>query len=155
MLAKKTCQNTIGQMLCIESALVKKTYLEINTFTKMQYERNNPVNWRDDKCVLRKMPLRVESTSFKTPDDETTYGHFIIRFEHKFIRNIYTNDQIKESQHLNTLKNCYEIYQQFMSISVGLTSMFNNYNKNHEINTVVSYFIVENFPDGSIEELKN
>ena len=70
----------------------------------MQYERNNPVNLRDDKCVLCKMPLRVEPTNFKTPDDEMTYGDFEIRFENKFIRNIYTSEQIKESHHLETLK---------------------------------------------------
>ena len=63
----------------------------------MQYGKNNPVNWRDDKCVLCKMPLRVEPTNFRMPDDEMTYGDFVIRFEHKFIRNIHTSKQIKES----------------------------------------------------------
>ena len=52
----------------------------------MQYERNNSVNWRNDKCVICKMPLRVEQTNFKTPNDEMTYGDFLICFEHKFIR---------------------------------------------------------------------
>ena len=33
--------------------------------------------------------------------------------------------------------------------------MFNNYNKNDEINTEVSGFIEENFADDSIDELKN
>ena len=74
----------------------------------MQYERNNPVNWRDDKCVLRKMPLRIDPTNFKMPDNEMTYRDFVIRFEHKFIRNIYTSEQIKESLNLETLGNYYE-----------------------------------------------
>ena len=34
------------------------------------------------------MPLKIETTSFETPDDEMTYGDFVIRFQHKFIRNI-------------------------------------------------------------------
>ena len=121
----------------------------------MQYERNNPVNWTDDKCVLCKMPLRVEPTNFKTPGDEMTYGDFVIRFEYIFIRNIYTSGQIKESHHLETLESYYKIYQKFVSISIGLLSMFNNYNKNDEINTEVSYFIEENFAGDSIDELKN
>ena len=157
----------MGQMFCIESALVKKTlldwfnkkyrpqYLEINAFVKMQYERNNPVNWRDDKCVLCKMPLRVEPTNFKTADDETTYGDFVIRFENKFIKNIYTSKQNKDSHHLETLENYYEIYQKFVSISIGLLSIFNNYNENDEINMEVSDFIEEHFADDSIDELKN
>ena len=36
------------------------------------------------------MPLKIETTSFETSDDEMTYGDFVIRFQHKFIRNIYT-----------------------------------------------------------------
>ena len=101
------------------------------------------------------MPLRAEPTNFKTPDDEMTYGDFVIRFEHKFIRNIYTSDQIKKSHHLETLEKYYEIYQKFVSISIGLISISNNYNKNDEINTEVSNFIEENFADNSIDELKN
>ena len=70
-----------------------------------------------------------------------TYGDFIIRFEHKFIRNIYTINQVKKSHYLQTLENYFEIYQKFVSISIGLLSMFNNYNKNDKINTEVSDFI--------------
>ena len=84
-----------------------------------------------------------------------TYGEFAICFEHKFIRNIYASDQIKESHHLETLEKYYGIYQKFVSISVGLLSIFNNCNKNDEINTEVSNFIEENFADNSIDELKN
>ena len=86
--SKRKCKSTMGQMFCIESALVKETlldwfnkkyrtqYLETNAFVKMQNEKNNPVNWRDDKCVLCKMPLRVEPTNFKMPDDQMIYGDF-------------------------------------------------------------------------------
>ena len=49
------------------------------------------------------MPPTVEQTNVKTSDDEMTYGDFVIRFEHKFVRNIYTSEQIKESYHLETL----------------------------------------------------
>ena len=84
-----------------------------------------------------------------------TYGDFVIRFKHKFIRNIYMREHIKESHHLETLENYYEIYQKFFSISIGLLSIFNNYNKNDEINVEVSHFIEENFADDSIDKLKN
>ena len=63
----------------------------------MQYERNNAILWQKDKCVICQMSLKIEPTSFKTPDDEMTYGDFFIRFEHKFLRNIYSYEQIKET----------------------------------------------------------
>ena len=84
-----------------------------------------------------------------------TYGDFLIRFEHKFIKNIYTSDQIKDLHHLETLENYYKIYQKFVTISIGLLSMFYNYNKNDEINTEVSDFREKTFADDSIEEFKN
>ena len=97
------------------------------------------------------MPLRVEPASFETPDDKMTFEDFIIHFEHRFIRNICTYEQIKDSHHLETLEKYYEIYQKYVAISIGLLSMFNNYNKNDEINTEVSEFIEENHVDDSID----
>ena len=165
--SKRKCKNTMAQMFCIESALVKKTllawfnkkyksqFVELSSFSKMMYEKKNLINWRSDKCVICNMLLRVEPTSYLTIDEEMAYGNFIIRYEHKFIRNIYTLEQIKESHHLKTIENYYEIYQKFFSLSIGLLSMFNNYNKNDNINSEVSEFIEENFADDSIDELKN
>ena len=165
--SKRKCKNMMGQMFCIKTALVKKTllawfnkkyksqFVELSSFSKMMYEKKNLINWRSDKCVICNMLLRVEPTSYLTIDEEMANDDFIIRYEHKFIRNIYTLEQIKESHHLKTIENYYEIYQKFFSISIGLLSMFNNYNKNDNINSEVSEFIEENFADDSIDELKN
>ena len=165
--SKRKCKNMMGQMFCIKTALVKKTllawfnkkyksqFVELSSFSKMMYEKKNLINWRSDKCVICNMLLRVEPTSYLTIDEEMAYGNFIIRYEHKFIRNIYTLEQIKESHHLKTIENYYEIYQKFFSLSIGLLSMFNNYDQNDNINSEVSEFIEENFADDSIDELKN
>ena len=153
--SKRRCKNTMGQMFCVETTFVKKALLqwlnkkiksqnlEINTLTKMIYEQKNPINWKKDKCVICKIPLKIEPTNYETPDDEITYGNFVIRFEHKFIRNIYTNEQIKQSIDLECLENYYRTYKKFIAISMGLLSMFNNYNKNDEVNNETSEFIEE------------
>ena len=52
-----------------------------------------------DKCVICNfLPLKIEPTSLKTPDDEMSYGDFAIRFEHKFItfsqKNKFNNQMI-------------------------------------------------------------
>lgn len=72
-----------------------------------------------------------------------------------FLRNIYSNEQIKESEDLSTLKNYYKVYQKYIAICIGLLSMLNSYNRNDEINTEVSNFILENYPDDTLDELKN
>ena len=105
--AKRRCKNSIGQMFSIESALVKKTLLKwfnqkfkrqfekINPIKKLRYESENPINWKKDKCVICKFPIKREPTNFQTPDDEISFGDFVIRYEHKFLRNIYTEKQFK------------------------------------------------------------
>ena len=93
--AKRRCKNSIGQIFSIESALVKKTLLKwfnrkskrqfdkINPIKKLKYESKNLINWKKDKCVIYKFQIKLEPTNFQTPDDEMSFGDFIIRYEHK------------------------------------------------------------------------
>ena len=74
---------------------IKSQHLQIGILTKNQYEKKNPINWKTDKCWLCKLPLNVDPTSYDTPNNEMSYGDFYIRYEHKFLRNIYFNEQIK------------------------------------------------------------
>ena len=60
---KRKCKNSMRQIFCIESALVKKTipkwfnkkfkqqFVELNPIKKLRYEKQNPVNWKTDKFV--------------------------------------------------------------------------------------------------------
>ena len=74
--AKRRCKNSIGQMFCTESALVKKTLLKwfnqkfkqqfdkINPVEKLRYEAKKQINWEKDKCVICKFPVKLEPTGF-------------------------------------------------------------------------------------------
>ena len=84
-----------------------------------------------------------------------TYGDFIIRYEHKFLRNIYANEQIEKSYHIENIQNYYEIFEKFINICIGLLSMLNNYNRKDDKNYEVHEFVEENFPDETIHEIKN
>ena len=65
-------------MFCVETTFVKKALLqwfnkkiksqnlETNGLTKMIYEQKNPINWK------------IEPTNYETPDNEMTYGDFVI-----------------------------------------------------------------------------
>ena len=60
-ISKRKCKSTMAQMFCVESAFVKKAWLEwfdkkikwqdlgIPALMKMIYEQKNPVNWEKDK----------------------------------------------------------------------------------------------------------
>ena len=84
-----------------------------------------------------------------------SYDVFVIRFEHKFITNIFTNDQIKQSNDLNCLENYHKTYQKFISILIGLLSLFNSYHRIDELNNETSEFMEKSFANDTINELKN
>ena len=154
-------------MFCVECTLVKKTlleqfnrkfksqYLQISPFDKFRYERNFPIDWQSDKCVICKFLLKVEPTNYQTPDDDMAFCDFIIRYEHKFLRNIYTKEQINYSSDTKDLQSYYETFQKFIHISIGLISMLNHYNKNFTVNYVVQEIIQDIFNDDSIDYIKN
>ena len=84
-----------------------------------------------------------------------TFGDFIIRYEHKFLRNIYTKEQINYSSDIKDLQSYYETFQKFIHISIGLISMLNHYNTNDMVNYEVQEFIQDIFNDDSIDDIKN
>ena len=63
-----------------------------------------------------------------------SFGDFVVHYEHKFLRNIYTNEQIKDSYNLKDLESYEEIFEEFNAICIGLLVFLNNFNKNDFIN---------------------
>ena len=49
-----------------------------------------------------------------------TFGDFIIRYEHKFLRNIYTKEQINYS---SDIKNFSKIYSYFNWFNINVKSL--------------------------------
>ena len=98
--SKRKCKSSLGQMFSIESAMVKKTPLKwsnlkfkhqfhkIDLIAKMRYQAKNKVDWKKNKCVICKFPMKLEPTNYLTADCQMSFGDFIIRYEHKFLRNI-------------------------------------------------------------------
>ena len=84
-----------------------------------------------------------------------TFGDFIIRYEHKFLRNIYTKEQVNYSSNIKDLQSYYETFQKFIHISICLISMLNHYNANDMVNYEVQEFIQDIFNGDSIDDIKN
>ena len=100
----------------------------------MKVKSQNQINWQKDKCVICKFPLKLEPTNYKTSDDKMSFGDFVIRYEHKYLRNIYTNEQLKDWHYLKNLENYYEIFNEYIIVCIGLLALLNNFNKNDFIN---------------------
>ena len=78
--------------------------------------------------------MKMELTNYLTSDNKMTFGDFIIRYEHKFLRNIYTNEEIQKSDHIKNLQSYYEIFQEYIQICIGLFALLNNFDRHNYIN---------------------
>ena len=74
-----------------------------------------------------------------------SFGDFVIRYEHKFLRNIYTNKQIQGFYHIKDLESYYGILEEYIEICVGLLAFLNNLNRNDFINQAVEKFVRDKF----------
>ena len=82
------------------------------------------MDWKNDKCLICKMALKTDPTNHKTPNNEMTYSDFFIRFEHKFLRNIYSYGELVQPEHICSLKNYYTAYKKFINICIVILSIF-------------------------------
>ena len=97
----------------------------------LRYKLRNPIDWKKGKCAICKFPLKIQPTNFQTLDDEMFFGDFVIRYEHKFLRNIYTEKKIDDSHHIKDLDSYYEIFEKYIDICVGLLALLNNMQRNN------------------------
>ena len=165
--SKSQCKNSLGQLFSIESALVKKTLLKWfntkfkRTFTenkpiaKIRFESENKIDQQKDKCVTCKFPMRLEPTNSQTPNSAMTYGDFVIRFEHTFLHNIYTEQQLCLAEHIKNVQNYYEFFQEYIQICIGLLALLNSNRSDNFINDEVENFVEEESADEIIREIKN
>ena len=104
----------------------------------------------EKKCVPCKFPVKFQPTNFKIQDDEMPFGEFVIRYEHKFLRNIHTEKEINDSEHIKDLESYYEIFEDYIEICVGLLALLNNMIRN-----ILNEFVEFNFKGDEINETKN
>ena len=69
-----------------------------------------------------------------------SYTDFYIRYEHKFLINIYSNEELETSKELKSLEPYYEVFDRFLTIDTLLESAITNR---------------ETFSDTSKEKLSN
>ena len=98
------------------NAKIKSKHLEIDPIVKLKYQRENPVDWVDGKCVICNFPIAVEPKGLEFNESEMSYIDFLIRKEHAILRNIYELDEIKKSENISSLVNYQKAFERFLQI---------------------------------------
>ena len=99
--------------------------------------------------------MKLKPTNYLMPDNEMTFGDFVIRYEHKFLRNSYTTEQIQQTDHIKNLQSYYEIFEEYIQICIGLLALLNSFNRHNFINHATEEFAEEKFAGGGIRDIKN
>ena len=83
-----------------------------------------------------------------------SFAVFLTRYEHNFLRNIYTEKQISDSEHIKDLESYYEIFEQYIEICVSLLALLNNMHRYNFINVATEEFVEDILQEKRLMTLK-
>ena len=67
--------------------------------------------------------MKIDPIGPDVSNNKMSYGDFFIRYEHKFLRNIYTKEQLASAPQIKTWKEYYKTFQKFIKICASLQSV--------------------------------
>ena len=162
LVAKKKCKNSMGEMFLVEIALLKKTllkwfntkyksnFLVVNSMEKLRYETKHKIDMQKSKCTICQFPLKLEITEFDNED--FTYGDYVVRFEYKFLRNIFEESDLVGQ--MKNLKEYYDFFKHYIDVCIGFLAFLNG-NQRYLVHDAVEEFVENEFSDMTIHEIKN
>ena len=84
------------------------------------------------------------------------YGDYIIRYEYKFLRNIYSQEQLNWSLQMKSLYSYYEAFKSYIHYAIEIYRFISNFNMGlRDISMEVRDFLETNFGDCDLEYIKN
>ena len=127
---KKTNKLAVSEMFCTEIRFatdcllawyhMKYKNVELTSFAKSEFEREHPINWQNGECVVCRFPLDATPTTASFENEKMSYGDFIIKKEHMFLRNIFSTEELSKSIALETLESFHKHFNEFLEIVIFL-----------------------------------
>ena len=97
----------------------KHKNFELSIQEKREYEIENPIDWKKGKRHICNFPLHINpSNNVTTQNDEMSYGDFIIEKEHKFLRNIFSEEELKASDAIKNIESFHEHFCKFLRLII-------------------------------------
>ena len=125
---QKTNKLAISEMFCTEIKFATDCLLkwyqnkykntELSISSKNDFERENPIDWQNGKCVVCRFPLDATPTTVE--NEKMSYGDFIIKKEHMFLRNVYSKETLSKSTALATFQSFHKHFSDFLKIVIFL-----------------------------------
>ena len=155
--------NAISEMFSVElkfasDCLLKWFYsknkkIELSLQEKKDYEVKNPIDWQEGICQICTFPLDVKPSE-SLNSNKITYGDFLIQKEHKFLRNVLSEDDLNKSDAIKTIDSYHEKFKKYLRICIYAESSMKTLNTFSECcyNELIE-LLNENLPE--IENFEN
>ena len=103
----------------------KNENLQLSNDVKRKYEIEHPINWEIDRCCICTFPIGINPTMSTATKDTMSYTDFIIFKEHKFLRNIFSEEELSTTTALKNLETYHKFFSKFLKICVYLQDSIN------------------------------
>ena len=113
------------------NGIFKSRFNELDEIKKQLFTKNNPIDFSHETCVICSFKL---ATGTQYGDDIWyDWYDFTVRKEHLFLRNIYSSQELKQSENIKDLEHYYRAFDYFLHVTILLSKC---YNKNSKIEFV-------------------
>ena len=104
----------------------KYRHEEVDLKMEIQYQNENPIDWEKGRCVLCSFPLEANLTNAQNNKDTMSYGDFVVKKEHMFLRNIFSKEQLSKSAAISTFESFHKHFIEFLEIVIFLEEGINS-----------------------------
>ena len=88
----------------------KNENMELSNNVKRKYEIEHPINWQPDRCCICTFPIEINPTMSNATKHSMSYADFVIFREHKFLRNIFSEQELSTSTVLKDVHTCHKSF---------------------------------------------
>ena len=85
------------------NAKYKSKNIVISNTLRRNYEVEHPIDHVKDRCCICTFQIEINPTMYNATKNEMSYGDFIIFKEHKFLRNIFSEEELLSTDALKNL----------------------------------------------------
>ena len=91
---------------------------EVSLQERRDYKIKNPIDWENGKCQICTFPFNANPSDTVKENDKMSYGDFIIQKKHKFLRNIFSKENLKKSEVIKNLESFPEHFSKYLRLTV-------------------------------------
>ena len=107
------------------NAKIKSENMQLSNDMRRKYEVENPINWQTDRCCICTFPIQINRTMSDATKDNMSYSDFVIFKEHKFLRNIFFEEELSTSTVLKNIHMHHKNFSRFLKVAIYLQNSLN------------------------------